>query len=179
MLIRSCLPSFGASVLYLIAFGEIFIALEPALIGDWRDCASNSWSDIIRCTHIQDYDGQARKFASALMLGELAVCFIIASAGYLFRTRSLTSENLLQKNKIWIISLFFGAVLVIIYLAISLNKEAFEALPWYYYFLSLLWPFICLGVGERLKVLECRREARADMLRRLQFETRLGMWSPK
>jgi len=179
MFVRSCLPSLGASVLYLIALGEIFIAMESSLTVKWTDCESNSWSDIIRCADVQDYNGQAREFASALMLGEVALCVTITSAGYLFRTRLFTSENLWRKNNIWTINLFFSLALVIIYLALSLNREAFDALPWYYYLLSLLWPFVCLGVGERLKVLECRREARADMLRRLQFETRLGMWSPK
>jgi hypothetical protein len=53
------------------------------------------------------------------------------------------------------------------------------ALPWYFYVLYVLFPFVCLVVNEYVKPMEAKHAVRAEKLRRLQFETRLGAWSPK
>jgi len=39
-------------------------------------------------------------------------------------------------------------------------------------------PFVCLYFCEIVKRMDQRHEKCAVMTRRLQFETRLGMWSP-
>jgi len=61
-----------------------------------------------------------------------------------------------------------------------LAEGSVAALPWYFFALFLLTPFICLLINEKiLKNSDRLIDRRNEMMRRLQFETKLGMWSPK
>jgi hypothetical protein len=56
-----------------------------------------------------------------------------------------------------------------------LAKGSIAALPWYFFVLFLLTPFICLFINENiLKNSDRLIDRRNEMMRRLQFETKLG-----
>jgi amino acid transporter len=113
----------------------------------------------------------------------MALCSIVASAGFVFRTRSLREEPPWWRNSIWLMSCVISLLLTVLYMLLSIggaaSTQVARALPYYFYILSLLLPPFWLFVGEMIKKVDRRHEKRACMLRRLQFETRLGMWSPK
>ena len=118
------------------------------------------------------------------MLGQMALCVIFASAGFVYRTKSLGEEPPWARNAIWLYISLASLVLVVLCMILAMDGGSAAArvagtLPWYYYVLSILFPFMWLGVGEIVKNIDREHEKRACMLRRLQFETRLGMWSPK
>ena len=169
-LVRSLLPCFGAHLLYLTIFGELFLSFEPSLA---EACASNnSWFSILKCGKIDTYTGPARSIASALMLSELALCSIVLSPGFIAKSKPLRFDGRFSKNRLWLYSTFLSLALIIIYIIVCSNQETREILSWYSFFIMMAWPFLCLGFSEFLKKYEEKDEARADMLRRLQFETR-------
>ena len=65
------------------------------------------------------------------------------------------------------------------YLALAVTDGTARALPWYYYVFCILNPILCFAWNELCKSVDAKAERRAEKLRRLQFETRLGAFSPK
>ena len=169
-IIRSLLPSCGAHLIYLISFGELFIALEPSLAAA---CGSeNSWASIIQCSSIKSYSGPARSIASSIMVSELALCSIALSPGFFVRTMPLGLVTCCTSNRIWAVAAIICTALTAVYLTKSSSEEVSAHLPWYFFLLVIIWPFMCLVFSEILRKSEVKDEVRADMLRRLQFETR-------
>jgi len=109
----------------------------------------------------------------------LALCNTVLSASFVFRTESIRNEPPWKQNHQWVGSVVISVVLISVYLLGTLEREAMLVLPWYFYVMFVLCPFICLGISEMVKQSDAKQERRAAMMRRLQFETRLGMWSPK
>ena len=174
--VRSIFPAFGASFLYLIALGDLLLNFEVTIVDE---CGSaKTWSSAILCTNIREYDGGIRSSASALVLSELALCFVVCSASYVNRSKPL-HPTIFKNNYIWIIASAICLILVVLYLSLSVPLKHLEALPWYFFLYKILWPFICLTINEVMKKREIKDEVRADTFRKLEFETRLGMWSPK
>jgi hypothetical protein len=84
-----------------------------------------------------------------------------------------------QRNRAWVVSFLLSLGLTISYGSYAVDLDVTEVLPWYYYLLAIILPFLCLIWVEACKKSEIKLERRAEKLRRLQFETRLGAWSPK
>jgi len=186
MMIRAFLPAMGSHLLYLISLGQLLLAFEPNYLEEYCpeiNLATARWSQVIRCPILSSYSGAARVWSGTLMLGQMALCSIVASAGFVFRTRSLREEPPWWRNSIWLMSCVISLLLTVLYMLLSIggaaSTQVARALPYYFYILSLLLPPFWLFVGEMIKKVDRRHEKRACMLRRLQFETRLGMWSPK
>lgn len=87
----------------------------------------------------------------------------------------LWSVNRVDLTKLFAIFCLHAAL----YLGLYADTEFKKALPWYYYVLSIVNPLLCLVWNELCKNVEIKAERRAEKFRRLQFETRLGAWSPK
>jgi len=173
-MIRAFPPAVASQLLYLIALGPLMAKFEPDIVN--VHCVTGS---IIRCSALKAYSGPARTSASSLMIAELMLCILTFSAGFVFRTKSVRVEKPWQRNKIWLVGVAISSLMVVLYLALSLEPGSLSALPWYFFVLSFSFPPICLLVVELVKISDSRHEDRAERLRRLQFETRLGMWSPK
>jgi magnesium-transporting ATPase (P-type) len=180
-LFKAVPPAVFPQLLYLIAFGELFIGYEPNLAQSL--CLSSirpgDWATVIRCDGLSGYSGPARDSAVALSIAELVLCIAVASGSFVYRTVPIWVEPPWSRNHLWALGVFFAILLVMTYLLIVLEKETSSLLPWYFYLLAFCMPFLCLLWNEALKRPEKNILDRAEKFRRLQFETRLGMWSPK
>jgi magnesium-transporting ATPase (P-type) len=157
-------------LLHLIAFGELAIKFDYIIITELCPSASpGSWVDLVRCEKLRDYSGAARASAGTLAIAELVICLAISSTGFVNRTIPLVPW---ARNYIWAVSVVVTLAMVAIYLRLTLERGSVSALPWYYFLLAGLMPFLCLGWNEFVKSFEEKHLRRAEKLRRLQFETR-------
>lgn len=184
VMLKSIIPAILPQLLYLIAFGEFMIAYENEVLQ--TSCPypqthqPGQWMKVIRCSGLSGYTGSARDMASILSLAELMLCVILASMSFVYRVLPVWEEPPWQRNHLWCVSVALGVLVVTVYLLMSLDDGALSALPWYFFFLAFfIMPLLCIVFDEILKRPERRVLDRAEKLRRLQFETRLGMWSPK
>ena len=181
-LLKALPPAIFPQLLYLIAFGELVIEYEPDLIQ--VKCLSSpdpkDWISVIQCNELYAYTGVARDTAVVLSLAELALLTVVASSTFVYRTLPIWEEPPWRRNHLWTVSILLAFLLIVIYVTLHVERETFLSLPWYYHFLAFfVMPFLCLLWDEYLKSQERSVLNRAEKLRRLQFETRLGMWSPK
>jgi len=178
LILKAIPPALLPQLLHFIVFGELLLHFEPDVV--LSSCpTSTTWSDIARCKELISYAGPSRISSGILVIVELFLCVIAASAGFLSRMEPLVEQLPWQRNRAWMFSAAIAFSLTIIYghFAVPLNVKA--ALPWYYYVIAAGEPIMCLVWVELCKKSEIRLERRAEKLRRLQFETRLGAWSPK
>jgi len=180
--IRALFPAVAAQIVNLVAFGFLMIAFERDFLLA-ASCGtlsgSLSWRNVARCDAVRQYSGPAKTWAGSIMLAELALCMITSSASFLSRTELMRKKNPWKANRIWAYSFVVSLALIVPYLAATLSRGVLGALPWYFYVVALLLPLLCLLACELVKRDDQKQEYRAEKLRRLQFETRLGMWSPK
>lgn len=175
-------PAIFPQLLYLIAFGELMIDYEPDILQ--TKCISNpnpkTWISVVQCNELDGYAGVAKDTAIDLAIAELALLTVVVSMSFVYRTLPIWEEPPWRRNHLWAISVLFAFVGIAIYLYLTVERGAMSALPWYYHFLAFfVMPISCLLWDEYLKKPEKSVLDRAEKLRRLQFETRLGMWSPK
>jgi magnesium-transporting ATPase (P-type) len=165
-------------LLYLIALGQFFLYLEPELAAD--ACAgASTWARIIRCPALRSYSGPARTGAGAASIAHFALNVAIGSASFVSRFGPIRDLAPWQHNAAWLGATVVAVALVAVYMAVTVPSGAALSLPWYYFVYAIVTPFLCLLWNEYLKVKEAWHDRRAEKLRRLQFETRLGAWSPK
>lgn len=181
-LLKAVPPAIFPQLLYMIAFGELMIEYEPDIVE--LKCALNpstgNWVSVIRCTGLQESSGLSHDAAVSLSLAELALLTVVTSATFVYRTYPIWEEPPWRRNHLWAISVVLAILVIAVYLSLSLERGTFSSLPWYYSVLAfVIMPFMCLAWDEYLKRTEKTVLDRAEKLRRLQFETRLGMWSPK
>jgi len=181
---RALLPSIAPHILYLATLGSLLIKIEPDFLIE--NCGFTAqhlenldWPFVIRCDALREYSGTAKIMSGNLMIAELVLCSLLLSTSFVFRSIPLIKLYPWNFNKIWTFSMIVCISLLVLYLAVTLEDGTISYLPWYYFLLAILIPFLCLMISEILKQRDIKQEKRAAMLRRLQFETRLGMWSPK
>lgn len=190
--IRSSIPAILPQFLYLIVLGELMWEFDPQFVlGNCLFVTTDVTADavnvkfrqattsVIRCSALQNYLGPATDSAGVIMLASLVICTIISSASYIFRNELITSEPPWKRNHIWFGTVLLSLTLVIMYMILVLETGTMSCLSWLTYVLFILFPLICLYCCEIMKKREQKIERRAAKMRRLQFETRLGMWSPK
>lgn len=182
MVVLKALPSaLLPQIFHFLVFGELLLHNEPLLVSTKCPGAS-SWVHIVRCQGLKSYSGPSRLASGLLVLEILALCVTVSSAGFLSRIEPLYERSPWKRNSTWVVSICLALLMNVIYCYYSAefrDIDAAGALPWYFYLLCVVFPFLCLAWIELCKRHEIRQERRADMLRRLQFETRLGAWSPK
>ena len=178
--LKAMLPAVLPQLLHLIAYGEFMIKFEPELVQTLcsGSISAGDWAKLVRCEALKDYSGVARTSAGSFAFAELILCTIVASATYVHGTIPVLELPPWRGNRVWAYSVLLG-LLVLVAILLATEEGSFSALPWYFYVLALLIPPICLAWNELWKRTDRRHELRAEKLRRLQFETRLGMWSPK
>jgi hypothetical protein len=162
----------------LISFGELIKELDPEILESLNlDSSMSHWTSVMRCDGLSTYIGQASLASSNLMLSELTLCVIAQSISFLFGNDPIS--NPMRKNFVWTIVSLSCVAIVMLHLNFVLPAGCLQALPWYFYLIALAFPLISLAFCEVVKKKNKHFEQRSEKLRRLQFETRLGMWSPK
>lgn len=180
ILAKSLLPAAMSQLLYLISFGSLLIEFDSKLILDECGLMQTSWEHAIRCEALRSYVGPSVTSSGALIIAFQTLCMIAISSSFLLGTTPVyTKPSPLGKNNIWLGANLLCILLIVLYLSVTLENGTLKALPWYFYFLSLIFPLVCLAECEIVKRNEKKHEQRAAKMRRLHFETRLGMWSPK
>ena len=175
---KAILPALLPLILHLIAFGELLIAFEPGFVA--KECpGAENWVGIVRCKGTRNYSGGAKTSAGVVVLAQFILCVIVSSAGFVHRFASLAEQLPWKRNFAWVCTVFITIGLLALYTAIATEDGTAAALPWYYYLLAGTTPFLCLLGVELCKQPEIKQHRRAEKLRRLQFETRLGAWSPR
>lgn len=184
LLLRSLPSSVLSHFIYLFALGELLWAFDPVFIEEY--CLPNGHNkvrapltSIIRCQELKQYSGPATISAGTISLASLALCNTLLSSSFVFMTESIWNEPPWKKNRQWVGSIIMAIILIAVYLVGTLERGTMLALPWYFYVLFVTAPFICIILSEAVKRSDAKQYKRAAMMRRLQFETRLGMWSPK
>jgi magnesium-transporting ATPase (P-type) len=178
IVLKAIPPALLPQLLHFIAFGELVLHFDPDLVSSGCPGAT-SWVDVVRCDALKDYSGVARTSSGVLVLAEFVFCTIIASAAFVQRFNSSWEHPPWRGNRAWVWAVISLATLTCIYAGLGVEKGTGGALPWYWYLLAVTMPWICLVWNESFKPAEAKPVRRSEKLRRLQFETRLGAWSPK
>ncbi|OWZ08443.1 hypothetical protein PHMEG_00019019 [Phytophthora megakarya] len=127
--------------------------------------------------------------AEAGMLLMIGICIVTSSCGYLYRCESMFELSPFR-NIMWftISSMLLGLHVIISSLrarlvgadGITLWHFVSQSVPWSFWFAILgVWPLIIVGIDEAVKAHDKRHLVRYNKFLRMQFDTRLGMWSPK
>lgn len=88
IVLKAVPPALLPQLLHLIVFGELLVYFEPDVVSSSCPGASN-WVDIVRCKDLKDYSGPSKIDSGILVLVQLALCVIVASAGFLSRMEPL------------------------------------------------------------------------------------------
>jgi len=180
--IRACISAIAAHFVHLIGFGSLMLNFERGYLvaGDCGTLLGGmDWQNVARCDAVRQYSGPVKDWAGSLMLAELSLCLVVLSSSFLSRTEYIKDKNPWRSNPLWGWAFLASLLLVVFYLVATLDNGVWGALPWYFYIVAIIMPTLGLLISEFVKQADQRQEYRAEKLRRLQFETRLGMWSPK
>ncbi|KUF91449.1 T-complex protein 1 subunit eta [Phytophthora nicotianae] len=127
--------------------------------------------------------------AEAGMLLMIGICIVTSSCGYLYRCESMFKLSPFR-NIMWVTTvcllLFFQFFLSMLLAGVAgadgvtLWHFVSQSVPWIFWVVTLgVWPLAILVIDEAIKMHDKRHLVRYDKFLRMQFDTRLGMWSPK
>ncbi len=180
VLLKAIFPAVASQIVYLISFGSTLIEMDMEYIANQCGLMSYHWKDVVRCTAIDTYTGSATVASGVLVIAFHTLCMIVMSSSFLQGSIPIiATPTPLKKNKIWVLAVVLCILYLFLYTSLKLESGAAGAMPWYFYILGLVSPIFCLIICENIKRRERKHEQRAAKMRRLHFETRLGMWSPK
>lgn len=147
-----------------------------------------SWQDALWCPEFTSHVGPnssidiATAQASDLMLSELVLAVICMSAAMQHRMSGITAHPPWQ-SRVWLLFVLALAVLQIAYVwigaAVRRSVDLLLATPWQSLLGGLAWAGVVVAAGEILKRRDARIHGRYLTLLRLEFNTRLGMHSPR
>jgi magnesium-transporting ATPase (P-type) len=176
-LLKALLPALLPQVLHPIVYGTLMLKFEYPLVHS-RCSRTSSWIDVVRCDGLNSYHGSVRYSSGCVIFVVFVLCIVVSSASYVRRFDSVWEQKPWTYNFLWVIASLANIFLTSIYVYLA-ARGAVSSLTWHYFLLSILFPFSCLFWVERWKVTEKKQDDRAEKLRRLQFETRLGAYSPR
>lgn len=128
--------------------------------------------------------------AEAFLMAFVTISICTSSMSMLYRADSIFVEYP-TRNRVWV-----GTVVVLLILQFGLwiAKSGVEGvdgtsligfisdangLSWYFWLLFGLWPLVIVVIDETVKMAHRKILVRYYKFLRMQFDTRLGMWSPK
>ena len=173
---KALLPAFASQILFLWSFAHIMLKTEAQFLSEncGADILRAPLVIVIRCDALTLYSGPAKHLSEYIMLFEFALCITVYSGSFLYRSAAVTSVNPWRINNIWTM-----AMIVCIALILSLGVLTNPSVSWSMFLFSVILPIMSLVMCEVIKAKEMWHLKRSDTFRRLQFETKLGMWSPK
>jgi magnesium-transporting ATPase (P-type) len=178
LLSRAVLPALLPQACHPIVLGELMLRFDQNTLSS--QCpGAQTWVDVVRCDKIRDTFGSAKDSAGSVVFALFVLCTLVASAGFVHRFLPVRVQRPWDRNPLWLYSVFLGFGLLVAGIAISTREGSLAAQPLYFFLMVLISPLLCLLWGEHCKQREAKLEKRAEKLRRLQFETRLGAWSPR
>ncbi|CAI5720805.1 unnamed protein product [Peronospora destructor] len=127
--------------------------------------------------------------AEAGMLLSIGICVVASSCGYLYRCESIFKVSPFQ-NIVWVT---VASVLLCLQFILSTLHAGIigadgvllwhfvsQGVPRVFWVLIVgVWPLVIICVDEAVKMYDKRHLVRYNKFLRMQFDTRLGMWSPK
>ncbi|CEG40071.1 Uncharacterized conserved protein [Plasmopara halstedii] len=127
--------------------------------------------------------------AEAGMLLVIGICIVTSSCGYLYRCESIFKQSPLR-NIIWVTTACALLCLQFIFSILRAGIIGADGVTlWHFVSQSVpqslwalvfgVWPLVILSVDEAIKIHDRRHFVRYNKFLRMQFDTRLGMWSPK
>lgn len=137
-------------------------------------------------TIIQESDYLSSNFQAALVTSQNVTLFAFiwfmgfSSLSYSYGKQSLISKPI-RLNGVHLFFILLCIILEVVYFIIYLTTVEFvlNKLTWYVYLLIFLWPFVMLIIEEFVKKTERSWFKAYQTELRLEFETRLGRYSPK
>ena len=152
---------------------------------------AGAWRELGACAHLAGehlLGGAARdaaETAADLALLELSLCVVALSASFMQHTASLRRMPPWE-NPVWRAAAPAAVMLQVLFvwaraaLRGAAPADALRHMPYPLYVAMAIWPLAVLCVSEGVaKVREGAHYLRGVRLRRLEFETRLGMHSPR
>ncbi|CAB1120292.1 unnamed protein product [Ectocarpus sp. CCAP 1310/34] len=188
LLLRTFPTVFICVGLYVVLVAQFIIANDAELVsscgnGEASD-ANRDWVDIVWCLARDNARGEKAREASEqavdLVTLELVLCLVAQSAS--FMTASIRKEPP-WRNWVWNNCVIFILCLQVFHLwAAGAARGSLQLLfksRWEPLVAGFLCPFAVLGIAELLKRSDARVFDRYVTLLRLEFDTRLGMHSPR
>ena len=174
------------TVVALWAFGAYLLQEEsienlPCTIDNKIDWWDLFWCDDIESGRYQTSVKNAHVASEALTTFAVIWALTWQSAGYAYRTASIFSMSPLS-NSVWVIGAFFTLLFQALHTTIRIRlftKKTISWVPWKLWLLIFTWPAISLAIGERVKAEDARKHNLHLNFLRLDFSTRLGMYSPR
>ncbi|GLE02340.1 hypothetical protein PINS_up011178 [Pythium insidiosum] len=160
---------------------------EPLGLFGWIDVVVHNQAELVQHPRPPSVVAAIDR-AEAAMLLVIGVSIIASSTSYLHRCESVVSASPLR-NRIWVGT---ATALLVAHVLVSASRAGFvgvdghalgafvvDVVPWPLWTLLLLWPGVTLAVDEVVKRHDRFHMTRFYRFLRMQFDTRLGMWSPK
>eukprot|EP01117_Protostelium_nocturnum_P005661 TRINITY_DN2044_c0_g1_i4.p1 TRINITY_DN2044_c0_g1~~TRINITY_DN2044_c0_g1_i4.p1 ORF type:complete len:1569 (-),score=567.37 TRINITY_DN2044_c0_g1_i4:1041-5747(-) len=174
-------------LVFVLGIRVAFNVLISSVIFIWslfRLWPNSSWSRIFGFDPTVDY--RSTLFEDALIYSQNILLFAIVfhlsigSISLLYRHKSVLRTRF-QIPLVYPICFFCGISLQVVFFIISVRNHPMllDQLGWYIYLLIFLWPAVALAIDEGLKVREREWFQRYQKGLKLEFDTRLGRYSPK
>jgi hypothetical protein len=100
----------------------------------------------------------------------------VQSSSFLYRTHSVLAQPPF-KNIVWLGGVFVALSLQFVYSMLS--ADSFTWVPWEMWLVIFLWPVFVLAINEKVNAYDARTYDRYVKFLQLEFDTRLGMYSPR
>lgn len=127
--------------------------------------------------------------AEAGMLLTIGICIVTSSCGYLYRCESMFKLSPFR-NLMWVV---VACGLLCLQFLLSMLRAGLvgvdgvtlwhfvaSSVPWPFWAVVFgVWPLLIMTIDEAVKTHDKRHLVRYNKFLRMQFDTRLGMWSPK
>lgn len=168
-------PAIASQILYLWSFSQMILKMDAEFLSEHcgSDILRASPLVVIRCDALKFYSGPAKRIAEVIMLLEFALCTTFYSGSFVYRMSNLTYACLWRNYFLTV------AICVSTGFILLLGSVAFPFMSWLMFCATMIFPILSLVICEAIKRQEMWHFKRAANFRRLQFETKLGMWSPK
>jgi magnesium-transporting ATPase (P-type) len=174
--------------IYIWAFGEFLAKYDSS---DVASCHTSQdqmeWYHITWCAGVESgrnlsHVKIAHQKAEALMVFSLVLALGVQSAGFLQRTASLVAFTPLS-NQLWFAGMLFTVVLQLLFslaqAGVISSTGPSKWTPWQLWLVVVTWPFISLGIGERVKAWDAAHHKLDLKYLELEFNTKLGQFSPR
>jgi hypothetical protein len=179
---RSLPTGFVCALLHVWSLGVYLVETYPDAASSCTasTSAKSTWHDVIWCNKFESYDTEemvaAQRNTSAFVVLFLAITLCVQSSSFLYRTHSVLAQPPF-KNIVWLGGVFVALSLQFVYSMLS--ADSFTWVPWEMWLVIFLWPVFVLAINEKVNAYDARTYDRYVKFLQLEFDTRLGMYSPR